>query len=383
MSKPLGLELLAVILAVVLVASACGSTATDLGSDPGSSDPSDLSELSDSAEGAGAAEASPLANDDTSTGDAGETESGGDSSELDTNEVSMAASSPIGAFFAADGGFQAALDEYTARVNEQIVRCMAADGFEFIPDPTRGDNPVDQAQSDLTVRQWTTEYGYGISTSFDTIVENQTSNPNMANLFTMSESAREAWLDSLMGPDREGFDLDIGARPLEEQGCIGHAIIETGGSGAVEGLEELGDTYDEGEQAILDRTEMITAVEAWSQCMAESGYTGYGKLEDPEDDIDSRLRAITAPLSAALDNIDQQDARALIDGTSEGLEGLPGLDVEALRELQAEERKVALVDLDCYDAHVKETFEPLRDEFERGLMDTYSTQFEALSNIGN
>ena len=65
----------------------------------------------------------------------------------------MAASSPIGAFFADGGGFEAALAEYTARVEEEIVRCMAEQGFEFTPTGRGTSNPVEDAQNELTDRE--------------------------------------------------------------------------------------------------------------------------------------------------------------------------------------------------------------------------------------
>lgn len=294
----------------------------------------------------------------------------------------MAASSPIGAFFADGGGFEAALEEYTAQVEEEIVRCMAEQGFEFAPTGRGGGNPVEDAQNDLTEREWTTEYGYGISTSFDSIATQQATDPNADIVFSLSAGERDAWLDTLFGVDREGFGVDTGARPLEEQGCIGSSIIATGGQGPIEGLSDFGDAYGEGLENILDRTEMITAVEAWSQCMAAAGYPGLAELDDPEEDIDDRLGTITAPLTAALDEIDDEAARALVEGDTLELEDLPGLDVDALRDLQAEERATALTDLDCYDEHVRSIYEPLRDEFERGLIDEYGSELEALRTIG-
>ena len=60
----------------------------------------------------------------------------------------MAASSPIGAFLADEGGYQAAIAEYTLQVEESILRCMAEQGFEF--DVTGGEalsNAVQDRQS--------------------------------------------------------------------------------------------------------------------------------------------------------------------------------------------------------------------------------------------
>ena len=172
------------------------------------------------------------------------------------------------------------------------------------------------------------------------------------------------------------------ASELENQGCIGASIIETGGQGVIEGLEEFGEAYEEGEAVIYDTNEMIVAVGDWTRCMSEAGFPDYSELSAPEEAIGSELDELTAPLDAALDELDPEEGRALIEGDVLDLEKLPGLDVDKLRELQDKEKKTALADLDCYEANVRDVFEPLRDDFERGLMDTYGSELDALANIG-
>lgn len=367
-------RLLSIVAALLLVAGACAS-----GSDePTTVAADDGSDVADAADAAPVAEDSSEADAPQAPADAADAEE----SSADGDDTPMNAVSPIGAFFAEGGGFEAALDEYTARVEEEIVRCMAEQGFEFKPTRSTRSNPVEDAQAELSERAWTLEFGYGISTSFDSIASNQATDPNAEIIFSLSAGEREAWLDTLFGVDREGFDVDTGARPLEEQGCIGSSIIATGGQGPIEGLEDFGSAYEEGEQAIYDRPEMITAVEAWSQCMGAAGYPGNAELDDPEDDVRQRLDAITTPLGAALDAADDEEMRALVSGDTLDIESLPGLDVDALRELQSDERAIALADLDCYDEHVRAIFEPLRDEFERGLLTDYDAELTALRNIG-
>lgn len=294
----------------------------------------------------------------------------------------MAAESPIGAFFADDGGFEAAIAEYQVRVSESISRCMAAEGFEFAADGNFGDDPVQDAQNELSVREWTAEYGFGISTSFDSVASNQATDPNTAIFFGMSESEREIWSQTLTGGGIEDLGGGFGNRPLEEQGCIGQALIETGGQDAIEGLETFGSAYEEGEEALFERREMVDVITAWTRCMSEAGYPDYAGLDDPEDEIGEKFQAVTAPLQAALDGLSDEEGQALISGESFDIADLPDLDVTALRDLQAEEIALALVDLDCYEAEVQSTYEPLRNDFENGLLTEYSTEFEALRNIG-
>jgi len=294
----------------------------------------------------------------------------------------MSASSPIGQFF--DGGFDEAIVEYTRRVEEAVLLCMAAQGFEFAVSENGRVNEVEQRQNELTRREWTAEYGFGISTSFDSIAQDQASEPNAEIFFSMSPSEREIWTQTLSGGDLgDATGGDFGSRPLEDQGCIGQALIETGGQEALEGLETFGSAYEEGEAALYDTREMIEAVDGWTRCMGQAGYPAFTELDDPEADIAERLEIVTGPLSAALDELSDEEGQALVAGESLDLEDLPGLDVQALRDLQAEERAVAIVDLDCYEAEVQATFEPLRDDFENGLITDYATELDALKNIGS
>ena len=333
---------------VVLVASACGGSAGT-----GTADSVDAARATSTLSSSDAEAASaPQPNDDAAT-----TES------VVSGGTPMAASSPIGAFF--DGGFDDALAEYTTRVEESIVVCMAAQGFEFAVSENGRTNEIEQRQNELTTREWTAQYGFGISTSFDSIARNQTSDPNVEIFFSMSASEREIWSQTLSGGDiGDAVGGDFTGRPLEDQGCIGQALIETGGQEAIEGLTTFGDAYEEGEEALFDTREMVEATDAWARCMSQAGFPSYADLDDPEDDIRERLETVTAPMSAAIDNLSDEEGQSLISGESLNLEDLPDLDVQALRDLQDEERALALVDLDCYEAE-------------------YAAEFSALKNIGS
>lgn len=339
-------RLLACLCAFVVLAAACGS-GSDTGDDGESGEP---------------------AADTTGTEDT--VASGG---------TPMSAASPIGAFF--DGGFDEALAEYTTRVEEQIVVCMAEQGFEFAVSDNGRVNEIELRQNELTTREWTAEYGFGISTSFDSIAQGQAGDPNAEIIFGLSAAERELWIETLTGGGGLGGG-DFGARPLEEQGCIGQALIDTGGQEALEGLEEFGSVYDEGLEAILDRREMIEAVDAWSQCMSAAGHASFTELDSPEESIGERYEEVIAPMQAALSNLSDEEGQALISGESLDLADLPDLDLDALRELQEDEIMLALADLDCYEAEVQDIYEPLRDEYENGLLDEFSAEFEALRNIG-
>jgi len=316
-----------------------------------------------------------------SSGDA----SSGDASSDDAQGPSMAASSPIGAFFNEDGGFDEAIEEFSVKVEEGISICMAEQGFEFARTGNGGFNdPATEAQSELTIRQWTKEYGYGVSTSFESALNQNASDPNAEIVFGMGEEERNQWLFALTG--QEGFGgLQGGGQDiaLEEQGCIGQSLIATGAEDVFEGLESFGNAYEEQEDALFDRREMVDAVDAWSRCLSEGGYDNYAEPDAPEAEILTRFQAILAPYQAELNSIDPDEGAAIFSGDSVDAADLPGLDIDALRTLQDDELATALADLDCYDEHVKDIYEPLRDDFERGLMTEYQTELDSLKNIGS
>jgi len=362
------------LLAITLLASACGGTSDGDSAETTEAAPTEASESSSTAQDAAAVDGDGDSNDGAEEEPITDTVASGG--------TPMSASSPIGEFF--DGGFDEALAEYTTRVEETIVLCMAQQGFEFAVSANGRANEVEQRQNELTRREWTAEYGFGISTSFDSIAQDQASEPNAEIFFSMSPSEREIWAQTLSGGDLgDATGGDFTSRPLEDQGCIGEALIQTGGQEAIEGLETFGSAYEEGEAAIYDTREMVEALDAWSRCMSEAGFVEFSELDDPEEDIAQRLEVVTAPMSAALDGLSDEEGQALIAGESLDLEDLPGLDVQALRDLQDEERALALVDLDCYEAEVQATFEPLRDDFENGLITDYANELDALRTIGS
>ena len=198
----------------------------------------------------------------------------------------------------------------------------------------------------------------------------------------MGPAEREAWTETLIGVGNDLGDLGNGAIPLEERGCIGSSIIETGGQGPIDGLDAFGEAYEEREEAIFDTNDMIVAVGDWTRCMGGAGYPDYSELEAPEDSFRDRLSVITAPIRPALDELEPGEGQSLFDGDEIDLSKLPGLDIDALRLLQDEELATAEADLDCYDEHVRAVYEPLRNEFETELMDEFGAELDALRSIG-
>lgn len=361
---------------LMLLLAACGSTDTPTETSVGDT-PSESADQPTGDDGSADDSEEPVAEDD-SDGEDDVSESDSD----DDEEPALAVSSPIGEYLGGD--FQSALVQYQIDVEATIVLCMAQQGFEFMrtaPEVSK----LDQAAAELTQAEWTDLYGYGISTDFDSLLTGQMTDPNAELFFEMSPSERELWLETLTGSSTLGGNNVTGdeAPPLEEQGCVGQGIIETGGGDVIDGLEEFGSSYEEGLEGVNDTAAMIDATDAWARCMSEAGWPGYDSLDSPQDETAETFEALVAPLSAAMDTIDPEDARALIEDGAVEIEDLPGFDVDGLRELQDREIKLANIDLDCYELHVKEIYEPLRDAFERGIIVDYQSELDGLKSLGS
>lgn len=371
---------LCVLLLVSVIGAACSSSST--GGDVSTAQQADAS-TNTSGDAANDQTESPSGSA-SGGGDDNADESASTGPSVSDGATSMAASSPLGALFADEGGLDAALAEYRIRVEESILVCMARQGFEFVVAgaPT---NQVQDRQNELTFQEWTSEFGFGISTSFDSIAQGQATNPNAAIFGDLGPAEREIWALTLNGVGIAGLGggpVDD-TLPLGEQGCIGESIIKTEGQEAVEGLGEFGDRYDEGEAALFETREMVQVIAEWSRCMSESGFPEFANLDDPEAEVGERLGVITAPIGAALAALSDEEGEALFTGETLDVDKLPGLDIEALRDLQASEIELALADLDCYQANVQAVYEPLRDDFERGLLDEYAEEFAAIKSLGS
>ena len=86
---------------------------------------------------------------------------------------------------------------------------------------------------------------------------------------------------------------------------------------------------------------MVAATEAWSDCIGEEGFD-YNNQDEVEEDIQERFDAIT----------EGQDPQTLT-----------GSALEALTELQGEERAVAQIDFECAD----ELLDPVLEQVEAEL----------------
>jgi hypothetical protein len=258
------------------------------------------------------------------------------------DEVSFGQSSPIGAFFAGASGQQAAMSDFQRRAQELMRQCMLEEGFEFFVDVP----PVPESEAvryELTEREWTQRFGYGISTTFESIVAMQGADPNTQLVVAMSPEEQEAWQVALLGGalGRGEVTDPADVPPVEEQGCSGAAVVELGGQDAAEGIGEFSTAYGEQFEAMFNSPEMVAASDSWSGCMSERGWD-FGSQEDAYAYVTDALDSATASLAAELENFDRDQLAALFEGSSIDPDNLPGFDRVELEAAQVEEIEIAL-----------------------------------------
>lgn len=216
---------------------------------------------------------------------------------------------------------------------------MREAGFEYIPVDfvtVRRAMLADKTAPGLTDEQYREQFGYGISTQFDKpAVDLGLGEQNTRILNALAPADQTAYLRTLYGEIEEAtFAVSLEAEDFSETGGCTRSAVEQ-----VFDEDELNPNYvNPGDVLISEDPRVVAATEAWSECVGEQGFE-YNNPDEIEDDIQERFDAI----------IEGQDP-----------ESLTGSALEALTELQGEERAVAQIDFDCGE----ELLDPVIEEVE-------------------
>ena len=238
--------------------------------------------------------------------------------------------------------FGLSMEQLTTRIEEVealVGECMREAGFEYVPVDfvtVRLAMLADKSAPGLTEDEFREQFGYGISTQFDKpAVDLGLGEQNTRILNSLGSADQVAYLRTLYGENQHAtFAVSLEAEDFSETGgCTRTAI------GEVFTDEELSATYvNPGDVLIAQDPRVVAALSAWSECLAEEGFD-YSNPDEIEDDIAERFDAIAQ---------------------GEDPEALAGSDLDALVELQGEERAVAVIDFDC----AEEVLEPVIEEVE-------------------
>lgn len=257
-------------------------------------------------------------------------------------------SSDKGAESAVPEEFGLSLAQLTARVEDteaRIATCMTTAGFAYvaIDFPTiKKAMESDQTAPGLSDDAYLKQFGHGITTQFDKPLVVFGAGPqNTTTLAGLSSADQVAYRRTLWGEATEWNH----ARALEEEdfsqtaGCTRRAAEQTYRP------DELTGTYiNPADKAVEQDPRMVAALSKWAACVRAEGYS-YEHPDQIDDDLRERLAAITQG----------QDPNAL-----------PQAALDALTQLQGEERAVAVVARTCEEDHLESVQEKVEAELYGG-----------------
>ncbi|MDH3296386.1 MAG: hypothetical protein OER95_18855 [Acidimicrobiia bacterium] len=232
--------------------------------------------------------------------------------------------SPLAEYVGLDVGFdysdEAEMEARQLEINDMVTACMAAEGFEWKPDPRESmiaGPPIDDEGLEWGSEEWTAKYGFGISTlAFpqdavgpDLLGANEPFfmeeegfvDPNEEYLNTLSEPERDEFYATLYGDD-PGPDIDPEAMTEEEieealdeyyadyvpTGCMNEAQEEIMGFGGSDYFlafnQELQDMYEQ----IEKDPRIATFEQQISECVSDKGQV-YTDMQSVYEDFEERM----------------------------------------------------------------------------------------------
>ena len=276
--------------------------------------------------------------------------------------------------------------ENRRRVEETVARCMAQEGFEYIP----AVRPVPSSLYEAFDREeYARSEGFGITTwygrenRFDPKAADDWVDPNLAIVEALSDSERKAYDAVLYGAPTEKVDVDpeSGAAAAGDPyggGCNGQAYREVYGK-QDELWEQLGPKWQELWERLEADPRYQEADGGWKTCMADRGYR-YDGVDQMYDEIwadfGDRFDAIVGEGGGWADPFEgwsEERLEAFLAENSEEeiedfyeqaqSEARANVDQEALAALQQEERDLAVANYEC-SRNMMETIEELQREYE-------------------
>jgi len=223
-----------------------------------------------------------------------------------------------------------------------IHDCMKAQGFDYTPVDPQAQRAALVGQAGMSEEDFNKQYGYGITTLYGKEQAVDASNPNIKIRNALSDADKAAYDHALYGDDTSatfGQALDTGDYS-RLGGCTKQAAEAVFGGVAV--FQSLQEKLDELDNSILEDSRMVKAVQAWSKCMSDAGFTGLTEQDQVDSTLTAKLEAIVGPPD---------------DPT-------PDYDQAALKALQAEEVSMVAADITCEKDHISSIEEKVRAEYE-------------------
>lgn len=379
--------------AMVLVLSACGGGTSD---EVGAEVAVEAADAAQDGENAAA-----QADTDLDTSPSTESDTDEDSDESGEPETLQSLLGGASRFVTGQRGGQfdaEAVAEQQRQTQEAIRVCMANQGWEYNIDTTGQQGGrfagVASLGSELGPEEYAAEYGFGLSTRFDALLDggaaafgqdDEELSANDEMLAAMSDGEADAWQLALQGErperDEEGrlIDPETG-EPLaggqgrggqQQGGCAGEA--QTAVRGDVTQLQDLADEFEELNERIAADPRIAEITAAWSSCMFEAGYS-FETLEEAETSIRVQLGPMVRELFGR-----GGPGGAQGDNADVGATGLSAEQEELLATLQDDERKLAVASFGCGGTDVEE-IEEIRASYEAGFIEENRSLLESFSS---
>ncbi len=350
------------------------------------------------AEAGGAANesgAAPAAGESTADGDSTSSETEGEGDEQDPSDPWASYVSPIGALLGFDGrddeAQQAEFEQQEREAQDEIRRCMAAEGFEYQP-LDRTDTVFFGEVDELSPEERTLQYGYGMSTYFD---EEQTfegeeafQDPNQDYVDSLGEAEQDAYYRALYGDSPE-IDESLTEEEIEAlfddyqpTGCEPTAYDAIyGGGDEVGGFYE---TFGEQLEAMYERIQadprIVAERDAWVACMAEAGYA-FSSQDEVYQELERRMQPVWESQSFPGEELSEEEFEALSEDELEALfSQRPEVDEALLAEVREYELAVAAADLSCPGTSFlpSEAFFEVIAQYEQAFIDENADQIREL-----
>ncbi len=249
------------------------------------------------------------------------------------------------------------------RVEELVKSCMKRAGFEYVPVDPNATKAAITGTSGLTDDEFRRQFGYGISTVFEKIVEISQSpksvDPNVTYRSGLDPAGQQAFDVALTGGKADvSVSGAVEAAKTGDLGGLGGCVEEAttsvfGGANVVSALakiEELDSRAEADERLVKARAD-------WSNCMRKQGFE-YSEPNSVDVGIVDKLAAIVGP-AAAKSLGEEGTFSPLVFGTN----ALPVYDKTALAQLQREEIATAEADLECEEKYVVDVEDKVKAEY--------------------
>lgn len=247
-----------------------------------------------------------------------------DGKEVDVEEVETV-ESPLAPYMdAIYGGYteEAWAEQYV--VAELAAKCMADEGFEYIPPNPTPYEPVTPGESwEPENEEWVAQYGWGIVNSPGDDQLRVIDDPNQDYVMALSQAEQAAYYETLYGVPPTEEEWSAGTVSWEDEGCYGAASHEVQGHDVQsdEKYKSLLESMNKIYENVQNDPRIVEANATWASCMADAGHSGFANPQAAQDQFMEELIAQREAVEA--------------DG---GLK---------LKELGAREIEMALADLAC------------------------------------